>query len=345
MTIHGKADARGSWARYGKRLVHLLVRLLVAHPACIESGEARIELGASSTVLRLDAPQLAQLGANTDSGDDAPPVLMPAACADLRAAGLPAAWRLSLDPEALIYPGGVLVPLALCTRKARRIYILPVAGLDALDRLERAMPHLGGRAELLLAAAPEVVASGRELPAPHIAWPPGEPLDLAGAVGLITANWGKDGPAPVQAEETSAISRLLGRARREGLVPPADVREALGEEPPAGPVAGGRGVEYIPGVGLCSAGFLTRVRELIDDQLEFFAGRLLALPQLTATIALNLPAAAAAGRQALEVLVAALPEYVIVPRKLFDPYVRPLSHVTGTASRAAATAAALGKAA
>ena len=119
----------------------------------------------------------------------------------------------------------------------------------------------------------------------------------------------------------------------------------LGEAPAAGPLPGGRGVEYIPEVGLCSAGFLARVRELIDAQLEFFAGRLVTLPQLTATLALNLPGAEAVGNLALEKLVAALPDYVIVPRKLFDPYVRPLSHVTGSAATSAAATAALSRAA
>jgi hypothetical protein len=133
--------------------------------------------------------------------------------------------------------------------------------------------------------------------------------------------------------------------RRDGVVGVDQVREALGDLPPAGPLPGGRGAEFIADVGLCSAGFLARVRELIDEQLEYFAGRLVTLPQLTATIALNLPGADAVGVAALEKLVAALPEYVIVPRKLFDPYVRAIGHVTASAGVAAAAASAVGRAA
>ncbi|HMA35811.1 MAG TPA: DUF790 family protein [Chloroflexia bacterium] len=350
VTIHGRADARGSWARHGKRLVHLLVRLLAGYPGCLEGGEAQIELGSASTVLRLDAGLLAQLGADAGAGSDSAaadsavaPVLTPAACADLRAAGLPAAWKLRLDPEPLVFAGGVLAPLALCTRRSRRVYLLPVGGPAALQRLERAWPRLRGRAEVLL-LGPAGLPAAERLPAPFLAWVPDQPLDLPAAIALIDQHWGREAPAAVApAAETSAIAALLGRVRREGLVAAADVRAALGEEPAAGPLPGGRGVEWIPAVGLCSAGFLARVRELIDEQLEFFAGRLVTLPQLTATLALNLPGADAAGAGALEALVAALPDYVVVPRKLFDPYVRPLSHVTGRA--AGATAAALSRAA
>src|SRR5206468_3901120 len=108
--------------------------------------------------------------------------------------------------------------------------------------------------------------------------------------------------------DPTPVTLLLGRVRREGFVPAAAVREALGDVPPAGPLPGGRGAEYIADVGLCSAGCLARVRELIDAQLEFFAGRLLTLPQLTATLALNLPVLDVLGAAGLERLVAALPD-------------------------------------
>ena len=49
--------------------------------------------------------------------------------------------------------------------------------------------------------------------------------------------------------------------------------------------------------------------------------------------------------QTLETLVRALPDYVVVPRKLFDPYVRPLSRVTASVARASAAVSALGRAA
>jgi|GEM_PF-686882 len=347
--VHGRADARGSWARHGIRLVRLLVRLLAAHPGCLVGGEAQVELTASA-VLRLDTPLLAALsGDRALSGDtapsyaDVPEVLTPAACADLRAAGLPREWALRLDPEPLAYPGGVLAPLALATRRDRRVYLLPVNSVAALDRLERGLAALRGRAEWLLLITPEVVASGRALPAPHWAYTPGDALDPKAVVALLVAHWEQPTPIALPAAALSAVGLLLGRVRREGLVPVAAVCETLGEEPAQGPLPGGRGVEYIPQVGLCSAGFLARVRELIDEQLEFFAGRLVTLPQLTGTLALNLSGAEAVGLPALERLVAALPDYVIVPRKLFDPYVRPLAHVT--AGHAAATAAALGRAA
>ncbi len=343
VTVHGRADARGSWARHGIRLVRLLVRLLAAHPGCLLGGEAQIELTASA-VLRLDDPLLAALsGGSSLSQEDLPPVLTPAACADLRAAGLPRGWALRLDPEPLVYPGGVVAPLVMATRRDRRIYLLAVNSVAHLDRLERGLTALRGRAEWLLLVTPEVAASGRTLPAPHLVYTPGEPLDLKAVVALLVAHWEQPVPVVVPTDAPSAVGLLLGRVRREGLVPVAAVREALGDEPAQGPLPGGRGVEYIPEVGLCSAGFLARVRELIDEQLEFFAGRLVTLPQLTGTLALNLSGAEAVGLPALERLIAALPDYVIVPRKLFDPYVRPLAHVT--AGRAAATAAALGRAA
>ncbi|MDQ2807456.1 MAG: DUF790 family protein [Chloroflexota bacterium] len=350
VTVHGRADARGSWARHGIRLVRLLVRLLAAHPGCLLGGEAQIELTASA-VLRLDEPLLAALSGDTapSYGDTAPsygdgvPVLTPAACADLRAAGLPRGWALRLDPEPLVYPGGVVAPLVMATRRDRRIYVLAVNSVAHLDRLERGLAALRGRAEWLLLVAPEVAASGRTLPGPHLVYTPGEPLDLKAVVALLVAHWEQPLPVALPTDAPSTVGLLLGRVRREGLVPVAAVREALGDEPAQGPLPGGRGVEYIPAVGLCSAGFLARVRELIDEQLEFFAGRLVTLPQLTGTLALNLAGAEAVGLPALERLIAALPDYVIVPRKLFDPYVRPLAHVT--AGRGAATAAALGRAA
>ncbi len=344
VTVHGRADARGSWARHGIRLVRLLVRLLAAHPGCLLGGEAQIELTASA-VLRLDGPLLAALsGDPTVCGvEDPPPVLTPAACADLRAAGLPHEWALRLDPEPLVHLGGVVAPLALALRRDRRVYLLAVNSGAEWNRLERALAALRGRAEWLLLVAPQVVADGCPLPVPHLVYTPGTPLDLKAAVALLVAHWEQPTPAAAPLDAPSAIGLLLGRVRREGLVAVAAVREALGEEPAQGALPGGRGVEYIPEVGLCSAGFLTRVRELIDEQLEFFAGRLVTLPQLTGTLALNLAGAEAVGLPALERLIAALPDYVIVPRKLFDPYVRPLAYVT--AGRAAATAAALGRAA
>jgi hypothetical protein len=346
VTLHGRADARGSWARHGKRLVRVLVRLLTAHPGCLESGEAQIELGNASTVLRMDAAVLAQLGAVSDgTGADVAPVLTPAACADLRAAGLPRKWALRIDPEPLVYAGGVLAPLALCMRQNRRVYLLPVESPAALDRIERALPHLRGRADLLLLAAPGVASPEGRAPAPLLVRGPDDALDLRAVIALLEQHWGQDVPAPAVTEDISPLAALLGRVRREGLVPAGEALAVLGEAPAAGPLPGGRGVEYIPEVGLCSAGFLARVRELIDAQLEFFAGRLVTLPQLTATLALNLPGAEAVGNLALEKLVAALPDYVIVPRKLFDPYVRPLSHVTGSAATSAAATAALSRAA
>jgi predicted nuclease of restriction endonuclease-like RecB superfamily len=346
VTLHGRADARGSWARHGKRLVRVLVRLLTAHPGCLESGEAQIELGNASTVLRMDAAVLAQLGAVSDgTGADVAPVLTPAACADLRAAGLPSKWALRIDPEPLVYAGGVLAPLALCMRQNRRVYLLPVESPAALDRIERALPHLRGRADLLLLAAPGVASPEGRAPAPLLVRGPDDALDLRAVIALLEQHWGQDVPAPAVTEDISPLAALLGRVRREGLVPAGEALAVLGEAPAAGPLPGGRGVEYIPEVGLCSAGFLARVRELIDAQLEFFAGRLVTLPQPTATLALNLPGAEAVGNLALEKLVAALPDYVIVPRKLFDPYVRPLSHVTGSAATSAAATAALSRAA
>ena len=346
LTVRGRADARGSWARHGKALARLRVRILAAHPGAVESGEAQIERSAASAVLRLDAALLGQLGADpAAAGDgDAPEVLTPAACAGLRGAGLPASWKVKLDPEPLVGTRGVLAPLALAMHRGRRIYLLSVADTVALTRLERALPALAGRADLLLLVPPALLAS-RPLPAPALAVAPGEPPDLGALVGLLEQHWGRSGPAAAPADEVAAITLLLGRVRREGCVPAADVRAALGEVPPPGPLPGGRGVESVKDVGLCSAGFLARVRELIDEQLEFFAGRLVTLPQLAATLALNLSGAEALGPAGVEALIGALPEYVVVPRKLFDPYVRPLGHLTTSAARSSAAVAALGRAA
>jgi hypothetical protein len=344
VTVHGRADARGSWARHGKRLVRLLIRLLAAHPGCLDGGEAQIELSASA-VLRLDAPLLTALGDGAARGVEAevPPILTPAACADLRAAGLPKGWAFRVDPEPLLSAAGVVAPLALATRRDRRIYLLALNSAAEVDRFTNVQHALRGRAEWLLLVPPDVAAA-RTLSAPHLVYTPGEALDLKAAVALLVKHW--DGPVlavMAPSEEPSAIQTLLGRVRREGLVPAAGVVEVLGSEPLKGPLPGGRGVEYLPDVGLCSAGFLARVRELIDEQLEYFAGRLVTLPQLTATLELNLAGAETLGAPGLERLVAALPDYVIVPRKLFDPYVRPLAQVA--AGNIAATAAALGKAA
>jgi hypothetical protein len=344
VTVHGRADARGSWARHGRRLARVLVRLLAAHPGCLEGGEAQIELNAASTVLRIDGPLLAQLGDGPPATDPAAPALTPAACADLRAAGLPSGWALRMDPEPLVYAGGVVAPLTLCSRRGRRVYLLSAPGASALERLERALPHLRSQGDFLL-LVPESLAAGRDLPAPALTYDPSAAPDLRALVALLEAQFTQDPARPVVAQEASAVTRLLGRVRRDGVVGVDQVREALGDLPPAGPLPGGRGAEFIADVGLCSAGFLARVRELIDEQLEYFAGRLVTLPQLTATIALNLPGADAVGVAALEKLVAALPEYVIVPRKLFDPYVRAIGHVTGSAGVAAAAASALGRAA
>ena len=211
LTIHGRADARGSWARHGKRLVRLLVRLLAAHPACLESGEAQIELSQSAPVLRLDSALLAHLGADPrgapGAGADLPPVLTPAACADLRAAGLPAGWRLTVDPEPLVDSHGVLAPLALCARRgalwARRVYLLDVNSPAALTRVERMLPHLRGRADFLLLAAPEVCASDR----------PCRP---------------RTSPASRRAARSRRRRRLPGRA----LDPPRPRRRARRELPP-----------------------------------------------------------------------------------------------------------------
>ncbi len=138
---------------------------------------------------------------------------------------------------------------------------------------------------------------------------------------------------------------LLARVRRDGVVALPEVEEVLGALPPPGLLPTGRGVECIPDVGLCSAGFLARVREVVDGQLEYFAGRLVTLPQLSATLALNIPGADALGPARLEALIRALPDYVVMPRKLFDPYVRPVREVAGSAARAAATRSALDRAA
>ncbi len=166
LTVHGQADARGSWARHGKRLARLLVRILAAHPGCLESGEAQIELADPAPVLRLDGPVLAALGAR--QADPAPtdlPVLTPGACAELRAA-LPDGWGLRLDPDPLVAPAGVLVPPAVAVCRERRVYLVPVADGADLRRLAGLRVALAGRAELLPLLPPGLEAVAESGPAP-----------------------------------------------------------------------------------------------------------------------------------------------------------------------------------
>jgi predicted nuclease of restriction endonuclease-like RecB superfamily len=167
LSLHGRRDALGGWARAGRRLSRALLRLLAAHPGCAVSGEAEVHLPGDQASLRLDARALATLGAGAaesladETWDDS--VLDEIQRAWVRATmrGETDGWRLRRDPEPLVGEASLVVPDFALRRGQQGVALCLAGGRAAAESLAASIKRMGGNPALIVLARASAAAALR----------------------------------------------------------------------------------------------------------------------------------------------------------------------------------------
>lgn len=157
VTIHGARDALGGWGQSGRRVARLLVRLLAAHPGVCRTAEADVHLRGTTLRYAMDSKALAAFGAGIASEQPSAEPWESETVELFRAAWLKAAargdtggYRLRLDPEPIVGPGGLLVPDGLLVCGSRRVPLCLAPSATAAAALIRAAKTLPNPDEPLI---------------------------------------------------------------------------------------------------------------------------------------------------------------------------------------------------
>jgi len=170
-----------------------------------------------------------------------------------RASAGTAGWRLSVAPEPILTPAGLVLAPALCQREDTRVALWPVETPAALDAV----------AELRAAGLHVLAVLSAEL---DQRMPPNTPYSrqadgAAAIVAALATQWGGE---RVHAA-AQALESLLAEVAQRGFIPVDEVVAALGcasgDEVPARLAGlGAAGARYVEGLGLCSASFAEEMR-------------------------------------------------------------------------------------
>jgi len=252
--MDNRADAFGSFARWGQQVARALYTAASVAPSLLKSGRARVRIGGKPAWYLFDRGTLSALTGAAGIVRCAMPLPELADCRQRqRPAGGAGGWRLIGAAEPLVSTAGLAVPSYAMRRDERQVLLWPVAtraDVDAVRALHAAdLPvlaiRLPGRAESLPA---EIAA---------VDWEAG----VAGIVAALNERWG-GGRVDAGAQ---ALEGLLAEAEARGFIPEIQVGEALGCGSPDELPGRLRALDpahgtFMPGLGLCSPAFAEAMR-------------------------------------------------------------------------------------
>jgi hypothetical protein len=253
--LQNRADAFGSYARWGARLSRALYTAAGATPALLGRGRARVEgLGKPATYL-LERSTLRALtgGTGVVRAGDALPEMVDSWARQRPGGG--AGWRLLGTPEPAARPGvGLVLTTLACRRDETQVLLWRADSPGALADLQTL--HRSGLPVLALLPESMEPALPDDLPSARLA---------DGASGLLAGlgRWWPQTRADAAAQALEGLLREVGVrgfiAERQvadalGCAGPADLQERLRDLDPE------RGA-YVAGVGLCSPAFAETMRK------------------------------------------------------------------------------------
>jgi hypothetical protein len=274
VTLRGRPDACGSWARHGVRVARAALTLLAA--GALGPGTAIVQLGDRRYEVRLDAAQLRK--ALPPRGWSAPAAAWGAvntvarAIQTLRRHGRLAGWRLRWWPEPLAAEQGVLWPEITLRRGATSIGLLPLPAAQ-LAADAAALGALAERLSFIIIAHPEVP---RDIPAALTVMPCGDDRLAALLDAYLECRGVGDGHDVLP----EWLAALTDAARAAGSLAESDLARRLDcpEDEVGSRLAPatdtGGDLVYIDGFGLCTAVLLGQARALILQEMSDNRGRL-----------------------------------------------------------------------
>lgn len=254
VSMGGKQDAFGSFARWGVRLARALYTAAALHPEVLASGSARVALPGRQATYLLDRKARHALtgGAGVvrcGGGIDG----LREAWQRHRGSRGTAGWRLSAIPEPIMSDAGLLLPPAICRRGASTVLLWPVATAASLADLiainRTGIDVLAVVADAAEGSLPSGIASA--------SGSGGVPALL----GALNSGW--QGTYPDAAGQV--LEGVLEELAHAGFIAEVRLAEALGctvpEDLPARlRLLDGARATYIPGTGLCSPDFAEAMR-------------------------------------------------------------------------------------
>jgi predicted nuclease of restriction endonuclease-like RecB superfamily len=275
VSLWGRQDALGSWARHGARVARAALTLL--GDGALGAGECEVRLGDELFRVALDAATLRD--ALPPRGWSAPGATWPASEALVgglvgeRRAGRLAGWRLKRWPEPLVTEAGALWPEYAIARGTIAIGLLPLparrlrADAAALRALAARLPFI-----VLVAGAYDPHAVPDDLTV--------LPLDGEDAAANLASYLERTFPTEAGGATPEWLTALTAAARAAGSLAESELARRLdcAEELVAGRLAAldeaAAGVVYLDGFGLCADGFLDRARGVLDEEMARNGGRL-----------------------------------------------------------------------
>jgi hypothetical protein len=274
VTLHGRPDACGSWARHGVRVAR--AALILLSTGALGPVTVIVQLGDRRYAVRLDAAQLRK--ALPPSGWSAPVVAWEAvdtvarAVQTLRRRGRLAGWRLRWWPEPLVAEQGALWPELTLRRGATSIGLLPLPSAH-LAANAVALGALAERLSFIILSHPEVP---RGIPAALTVLPCGDDR-LAMLLDACLERWGTSGGHGVR---PGWLAALTDAARAAGSIAESDLARRLDcPEEEVGvrltPIADtASDLVYIDGFGLATVILLGQARALIHEEMSGNRARL-----------------------------------------------------------------------
>jgi hypothetical protein len=274
VTLHGRPDACGSWARHGARVARAALILLTS--GALGPGTAIVQLGGRRYEVRLDAAQLRK--ALPPVGWSAPVMVWGAvntvarAIQTLRRQGRLVGWRLRWWPEPLVAERGILWSELTLRRGATSIGLLPLPSTQlAADAV--ALGALAERLSFIIIAHPEVPC---DIPAALTVLPGGDDR-LATLLDAYLECRGGRGGYDVPREWLEALTNA---ARAAGSLAESDLARHLHcpedevgvRLTPATDTASD--LVYIDGFGLSTVTLLGQARALIHEEMSSNRARL-----------------------------------------------------------------------
>jgi hypothetical protein len=274
VTLYGRPDACGSWARHGVRVARAALILLSA--GALGPGTVIVQLGDRRYEVRLDAAQLGK--ALPPSGWAAPAVVWEAAdtvaraVQTLRRRGRLAGWRLRWWPEPLVAEQGALWPELTLRRGATSIGLLPLPSAQLAAEVA-ALGALAERLPFIILSHPEVPC---DVPAALTVLPCGDGrlAVLLDAYLERRAGGGGHDARPEWLEALTDAARAVGSLAESDLARRLDCpEEEVGVRlTPITDTASD--LIYIDGFGLCTVILLGQARALIHEEMSGNGARL-----------------------------------------------------------------------
>jgi hypothetical protein len=274
VTMYGRPDACGSWARHGVRVAR--AALILLSTGALGPGTVIVQLGDRRYEVRLDAVQLCK--ALPPSGWSAPTAVWGAvdtvgrAIQSLRRRGRLAGWRLRWWPEPLVAEQGALWPELMLRRGTTSIGLLPLPCAQLADEAT-ALGTLAERLSFIILSHPGVPCA---IPDSLTVLPCGDDR-LAMLLDAYLERRGGGGGHDVR---PAWLAALTDAARAAGSLAESDLARRLNcPEEEVGvrlaPITDSASdLVYIDGFGLATVILLGQARAIIHEEMSGNRARL-----------------------------------------------------------------------